>query len=153
MHTVHAQGCKSQWFLRQTQLLTVRFDPRTWHTAVRDAVDHCDLLMMMLEMRYCVDRAQWNETQPIVGVGLINVSGLQYGHTYSFRVVAMNAVPNSVRTTTTRSDLHTVTVPEGTYVHAYTVSTSCARGNTICPRPSTSPWAPNRLACCRADAS
>ena len=72
-------------------------------------LDHCDLLMM-LEMRYCVDRAQWNETQPIVGVGLINVTGLQYGHRYSFRVVAMNGVPNSVRKTKTRSELHTITV-------------------------------------------
>ena len=67
----------------------------------------------MLEMRYCVDRAQWNETQPIVGVGLINVTGLQHGHRYSFRVVAMNGVPDSVGKT--RSDPHTVIMAEGTH--------------------------------------
>ena len=31
--------------------------------------------------------------------------------------------------------------------------TSCARGDTICPRPSAPPWAPKRLARRRADAT
>ena len=31
--------------------------------------------------------------------------------------------------------------------------TSCARGDTICPRPSLPPWAPQRLARRRADAT
>jgi len=33
------------------------------------------------------------------------------------------------------------------------VITSCARGDTICPRPSRLPWAPKRLARRRADAT
>ena len=37
VRTAHVQGCKSQWFLRQTQLPTMRFDPRTSLTAVRHA--------------------------------------------------------------------------------------------------------------------
>jgi len=32
-------------------------------------------------------------------------------------------------------------------------STSCARGDTICTRPSLPPWAPQRLARRRADAT
>ena len=39
VHT--AQGCKSHWFLRWTQLPTARFDPRTSRTAT--ASGHCDL--------------------------------------------------------------------------------------------------------------
>jgi len=38
VHTARAQGCKSQWFLRWTQLPAARFDPRTSRTAVRHAI-------------------------------------------------------------------------------------------------------------------
>ena len=34
-----------------------------------------------------------------------------------------------------------------------TPKTSCARGDTICPRPSPPPWAPKRLVRRRADAT
>jgi len=33
------------------------------------------------------------------------------------------------------------------------VLTSCARGDTICSRPSPPPWAPKGLVLCRADAT
>ena len=136
MHTVHARGCK----------LTVVFKINTTAQDLPHApqsgvltLDHCGVLMMMLEMRYCADQAQWNEMQPIVGVGLINVTGLQCGHRYSFRVVAMNGVLNSVRKT--RSELHTITVPEGTHARSYSVSTSCAHYDIIYSHPSTPPSA------------
>ena len=39
VHTARDQGCKSQWFLRQTQLPTVWFDPSTSHIAVSHSTD------------------------------------------------------------------------------------------------------------------
>jgi len=77
---------------------------------------------------------------------LINVTGLQYGSRYSFRVVAMNGVLNSVRKT--RSELHTIAVPDGTHARSYTVSTSCVHYDIIYSHPSA-----KRLACRRADAT
>jgi len=58
-----------------------------------------------------VDRGRWNETKPMGDVEAINITGLQPGEEYTFRVVALNVISDIVRET--RSDPHTVKMEIG----------------------------------------
>jgi receptor-type tyrosine-protein phosphatase zeta len=57
------------------------------------------------------ERGPWNRTEPLIGAQSVNVSGLQPGTSYAFRVVAVNGIGETVRET--RSDPHTVDIDAG----------------------------------------
>ena len=58
---------------------------------------------------YNLDQTPWPRTDPIVGRGgAINVTDLQPGKKYTFRVVGINGIGETTRET--RSDPHTVQV-------------------------------------------
>ena len=61
VHTASAQGCKSQWFLRSTQLPTARFNPRTLCTAVKHATSR-PLQLIVSNLQQIL----WHQIQCIV---------------------------------------------------------------------------------------
>ena len=68
---------------------------------------------MVNTQTYCtvllVDQGPWARTDPVKGRGgAINVTGLQPGKKYTFRVVGLNGIGDTTRET--RSDPHTVQV-------------------------------------------